>query len=137
MFDLGWQEFLMVAVVLMLVVGPKDLPKVLRAITQVTGQARRMANEFRNGLNDIAADEKVKEVKQMMEDAKSGDIGDISSFLGVEDEDELKSIGSDIEKDIKTLHKETKETSDKVSKSPTKTKASAKSKAPAKTKSKS
>lgn len=128
MFDFGWQEFIIVGFVLVMVVGPKDLPKVLRAITQVTGQARRMANEFRNGLNDIAADEKVKEVKQMMEDAKSGNVDDITAFLGVEEDDNLKSIGSDIEKDIKTLHAETKDAADKASQAPSKPKSKAKSK---------
>ena len=123
MFDFGWQEFIVVGFVLVMVVGPKDLPKVLRAITQVTGQAKRMANEFRNGLNDIAADEKVKEVKKMMEDAQSGEIGDISSFLGVEEDDALKTLGSDIEGDIKDLHQETKSQADKATQASEKSKS--------------
>lgn len=114
MFDFGWQEFIIVGFVLVMVVGPKDLPKVMRAITQVTGQARRMANEFRNGLQEIAADEKMKEVKQMVEDAKTGKVDDISTFLGVEDDEELKSIGTDLEKDIKSLQKDTKDALDKA-----------------------
>lgn len=114
MFDFGWQEFIIVGFVLVMVVGPKDLPKVMRAITQVTGQARRMANEFRNGLQEIAADEKMKEVKQMVEDAKTGKVDDISTFLGVEDGEELKSIGTDLEKDIKSLQKDTKDALDKA-----------------------
>ena len=109
MFDFGWQEFIIVGFVLVMVVGPKDLPKVMRAITQVTGQARRMANEFRNGLQEIAADEKMKEVKQMVEDAKTGKVDDISTFLGVEDDEELKSIGTELETDIKSLQKDTKD----------------------------
>lgn len=114
MFDFGWQEFIIVGFVLVMVVGPKDLPKVMRAITQVTGQARRMANEFRNGLQEIAADEKMKEVKQMVEDAKTGKVDDISTFLGVEDDEELKSIGTDLEKDIKSLQKDTEDALDKA-----------------------
>ena len=108
MFDFGWQEFIIVGFVLVMVVGPKDLPKVLRAITQVTGQARRMANEFRNGLQEIAADEKMKEVKKMVDEAKTGKVDDISAFLGVEDDDDLKAIGSDLEGDIKSLQDDTK-----------------------------
>ena len=45
MFDFGWQEFMMIAFVLVLVVGPKDLPKVLRGVSKITGQARQMARE--------------------------------------------------------------------------------------------
>ena len=114
MFDFGWQEFIIVGFVLVMVVGPKDLPKVMRAITQVTGQARRMANEFRNGLQEIAADEKMKEVKQMVEDAKTGKVDDISTFLGVEDDEELKSIGTELETDIKSLQKDTKDALEKA-----------------------
>jgi len=114
MFDFGWQEFIIVGFVLVMVVGPKDLPKVMRAITQVTGQARRMANEFRNGLQEIAADEKMKEVKQMVEDAKTGKVDDISTFLGVEDDEDLKSIGTELETDIKSLQKDTKDALEKA-----------------------
>ncbi len=57
MFDFGWQEFLVVAFVLVLVVGPKDLPKVLRAFTKFTSQARRMSSEFSRSLQEMADDE--------------------------------------------------------------------------------
>ena len=41
MFDFGWQEFMMIAFVLVLVVGPKDLPKVLRGFSKIIGRPAR------------------------------------------------------------------------------------------------
>ena len=81
MFDFGWQEFMMIAFVLVLVVGPKDLPKVLRGFTKVTGQARQMAREFTRSLEDVAADSDMKDVKTMMSDMKSGNFDDMARVM--------------------------------------------------------
>ena len=50
MFDFGWQEFMMIAFVLVLVVGPKDLPKVLRGFTKL--QAKRV--RWRENLPEVS-----------------------------------------------------------------------------------
>ena len=81
MFDFGWQEFMMIAFVLVLVVGPKDLPKVLRAFSKITGQARQMAREFSRSLEDVAADGDLKEVKSMVADLKSGNLEDMARIV--------------------------------------------------------
>ena len=81
MFDFGWQEFMMIAFVLVLVVGPKDLPKVLRGFTKVTGQVRQMAREFTRSLEDVAADSDMKDVKTMVSDMKSGNFDDMASVI--------------------------------------------------------
>ena len=81
MFDFGWQEFMMIAFVLVLVVGPKDLPKVLRGFTKVTGQARKMAREFTQSLEDVAADSDMKDVKTMVSDLKSGNLDDVARLV--------------------------------------------------------
>ena len=46
MFDIAWGEFVVIAVVALIVIGPKELPAVLRAIGQWTAKIRRMAAEF-------------------------------------------------------------------------------------------
>ena len=95
MFDFGWQEFMMVAFVLVLVVGPKDLPKVLRGFTKVTGQARQMAREFTRSLEDVAADSEMKEVKTMVSDLKSGNLDDVARVVDDVVKPELTAVGED------------------------------------------
>ena len=108
MFDFGWQEFVMVAFVLVLVVGPKDLPKVLRGFTKFTRQARQMAREFTQSLEDAGADDNIREVKSMVADLKSGNLEDMARI--VDDKDvtselskikeyvDIASIGSEVKK---------------------------------------
>ncbi len=52
MFEIGWTELVVIAVVAVLVVGPKDLPRMLRTFGQFVGKARRMASEFQTQFND-------------------------------------------------------------------------------------
>ena len=106
MFDFGWQEFMMIAFVLVLVVGPKDLPKVLRGFSKITGQARQMAREFTRSLEDVAADGDMKEVKSMVADLKSGNLEDMARIVddtvkpeldGASKEGSLSGLREDIE----------------------------------------
>ena len=61
MFDFGWQEFLVIAFVLVLVVGPKDLPKVLKTVTKYIRNMRQMASEFHRGIEKMADESDLKE----------------------------------------------------------------------------
>ena len=95
MFDFGWQEFMMIAFVLVLVVGPKDLPKVLRGFTRLTGQARQMAREFTRSLEDVTADSDMKDVKTMVSDMKSGNFDDMARVMDDTVSPELRSANQD------------------------------------------
>ena len=61
MFDFGWQEFLVIAFVLVLVVGPKDLPKVLKTVTKYIRNMRHMASEFHRGIEKMADESDLKD----------------------------------------------------------------------------
>ena len=61
MFDFGWQEFLVIAFVLVLVVGPKDLPKVLKTVTKYIRNMRQMASEFHRGIENMADEADLKD----------------------------------------------------------------------------
>jgi len=56
MFDIGAPELLIVAVLALVVVGPKELPKLLRTVAGFVRKAREMAAEFRSGVEDLAAE---------------------------------------------------------------------------------
>src|SRR4051812_17180213 len=53
MLDFNASEFLVVAIVALLVIGPKDLPKALRGLGKWVGRARRVANQFRSGIDTM------------------------------------------------------------------------------------
>ena len=83
MLDIGWSEFLVIGVVALIVIGPRDLPIALRTAGQYVNRARAMAREFRDGLDDIARDADVKDIKNRI----SGNIGldDADDWLEAED----------------------------------------------------
>jgi len=68
MFDIGMWELMVVGVVALIVVGPKDLPKMFRTLGQVTGRIRGMAREFQTTMNAAASetglDEMAKDLKK-------------------------------------------------------------------------
>ena len=61
MFDLGWSELLVIGIVALIVVGPKDLPGMFRTLGRFTGKLRRMARDFQRAMDDAADQAGVKE----------------------------------------------------------------------------
>lgn len=66
MFDIGWTELLLVAVLAIIFVGPKDLPKVMRTIGQYTARMRKMAREFQQNFEDLARETELEELRKEM-----------------------------------------------------------------------
>jgi sec-independent protein translocase protein TatB len=62
MFDLGWTELLVIGIVALIVVGPKDLPMLFRQVGQFVGKAKGMAREFSQAMNDAADDSGVRSI---------------------------------------------------------------------------
>ena len=67
MLDLGWSELLVIAVVAIIVVGPKDLPRLMRSVGQWVRKAKRMASEFQQGLEDMVRDEELTSIRKDVE----------------------------------------------------------------------
>lgn len=62
MFDLGWTELLVIGIVALIVVGPKDLPVLFRNVGRFVGKAKGMAREFSSEMNQAADESGVKDV---------------------------------------------------------------------------
>ncbi len=95
MLDIGWSELLVIGVVALIVVGPKDLPMMFRTLGRVTGRARAMAREFTQAM-DRAADE--AGVKEMRDDFRK--ISDPRK-MGLDAFDDATSDFRNLERDMK------------------------------------
>lgn len=73
MFDIGWSELLIIAIVMIVVVGPKDLPKMLRAFGKATARMRSTANEFRHQFNEALKEAELEDVKNIVDEARKLD----------------------------------------------------------------
>lgn len=76
MLDIGWQELFLIGIVALIVVGPKDLPRVLRAAARVMQKARSMSREFQSSLAELAREAELDEIKRKVENSARFDLGD-------------------------------------------------------------
>ena len=74
MLDLGWQEFFFITLVAIIVVGPKDLPMLVRSISRWIFKARRLAQDFQGSLEIVAREAEIdglkKDMVELVDDAK-------------------------------------------------------------------
>jgi sec-independent protein translocase protein TatB len=74
MFDLAWSEIVLIGVVALIAIGPKDLPVAMKAVTEVIKKARRMAAEFQTHVDDMMRDANLDEVRQSINEIRNFDI---------------------------------------------------------------
>lgn len=64
MFDMSWGEVMVIGAVALIVIGPKDLPKALRTLGNMTSQLRKMASEFQGQFNEAMREAELDEIKK-------------------------------------------------------------------------
>ena len=84
MLDIGWSELLVVAIVAIVVVGPKELPKLMRTVGFYVGKARRASADFQRQFNEAVAESEDEEVRKNLEAIKSnlGPAPDLNQPIG-------------------------------------------------------
>ena len=86
MFDLGWQELLIIAIVTLIVVGPKDLPKLFNKAGRLIGNIKQISKEFFDKVNEAAEVEEINNLKTS--------INEIADFDSHQDNDLTGELGS-------------------------------------------
>ncbi len=81
MFDIGWSELVVIAVVALIAIGPKELPGVLRMIGQWMGKARRMAAEFQGQFQEAMREAEMADLKKSFDEVKEAASGFTSGNL--------------------------------------------------------
>ena len=99
MFDIGWSEFVVIAVVALIAIGPKELPGVLRMVGQWMGKARKMAAEFQGQFQEAMREAEMADLKKSFDEVKEAATGftsgnvmtslqkDVSAALNIDDVD--------------------------------------------------
>ncbi|MGF1641768.1 MAG: Sec-independent protein translocase protein TatB [Rhodospirillales bacterium] len=67
MLDIGWPELFLIGVIALIVVGPKDLPRALRTVSQVVRKARSLAQEFQGGVAELVREAELDDIKRRVE----------------------------------------------------------------------
>jgi len=75
MFDIGWQELFIVAVLAIIVIGPKDLPRAVGAVTKWIRKARSLARDFQDGLDEVAREAELDDIRNEIDRPGGLDIG--------------------------------------------------------------
>jgi sec-independent protein translocase protein TatB len=96
MFDIGWSELLVIGIVALIVIGPKELPGALRTLGQWMAKIRRMASEFQGQFQEAMREAEIDQLKKDMDDM-AAKAKDYTHFDPVED------VRRDIEKSVGDL----------------------------------
>lgn len=74
MFDIGWQELIVIGVLAVIVMGPKELPRALRTVTALIRKARSMAGEFQRGIDELVREAELDDLRKQVEQASRTDV---------------------------------------------------------------
>ncbi|MDN5004726.1 Sec-independent protein translocase protein TatB [Bradyrhizobium sp. GCM10027634] len=81
MFDIGWSELVLIGVVALVAIGPKELPGVLRMVGQWMGKARKMAAEFQGQFQEAMREAEMADLKKSFDEVKEAASGFTSGGL--------------------------------------------------------
>jgi len=93
MFDISWSEFLLIGVVALVVIGPKELPVVMRTLGQWTRKVRGMASEFQSQFQEAMREAEMTDLKKEVDDLAR----DVKSFDPLKD---VRTVGEDVKRSL-------------------------------------
>lgn len=81
MFDIGWSEIALIAIVALIFIGPKELPAVLRNVGKWVTAARGMAREFQGHVDDLVRETELDEVRRNIRENASATLNDLADHI--------------------------------------------------------
>ncbi len=97
MFDISWTEFLLIGIVALVVIGPKELPGVMRTLGQYTRKIRGMASDFQNQFQEAMREAEMADLKKSVDDL-AHDIKSYDPLKGARED--VEAMGKDFNKDL-------------------------------------
>lgn len=111
--QLGFAEMIVLALLAIIVVGPKDLPKLMRSFGNFMAKIRGLGQEFKDAFNEMGAEDEIAEMRKELEDLKK--MGSVKSLTG------------DLEEEMRELDRDLRNSADQKPKSNPKSKVDAQS----------
>ena len=96
MFDIGWGELVVIGIVALIAIGPKELPGVLRSVGQWVGKIKGMASDFQGQFQEAMREAEVADLKKQFDEASSAATNFTSGF-----DNPLESAKNQIESTFK------------------------------------
>src|SRR5690606_21894887 len=98
MFDIGWSEMAVIAIVALIVIGPKDLPKAMKTVAQWMRKARALSREFQSGIDEMVREAELEDARKALEATRRGNLErTISNAIDPEGE---------VDKEVRSLEQE-------------------------------
>ena len=99
MFDIGWAELLVVGIVALIAIGPKELPAVMRSLGHWMGKVKRMASEFQGQFQEALREAEMDDLKKQADELTSA-VTDVASFDPMADIDNDGDTDTDTDTDL-------------------------------------
>jgi sec-independent protein translocase protein TatB len=102
MFDISWTEFLLIGIVALIVIGPKELPTVMRSLGQWSRKIRSLAADFQNQFHEAMREAEMADLKKQVDDVAS----DIKNYDPLKDvRADVEAMGKDLDDKVKSPDK--------------------------------
>ena len=117
MFSFGWGEIFLVGIIVVIVIGPKDLPKFIKQIGLLTKNIKKISADFKSSINEIAEESDIKDIAKSVKEVKKIKDGinikkNFQKELNIVEET-LKDVEKDISNNEKNLINDTVKDSEK------------------------
>ncbi len=119
MFDIGWSEMAVIALIALIVIGPKDLPSTMKTIAHWMRKARSLTREFQSGIDDMVREAELEDARKALDATRGGNLQrTLSNALDPDDEvgKEVRAIEQDARREDSGGEAESKPEADKGSK---------------------